>query len=292
MTPEAAAQQETGSERRLPVPVAVLLVAAIVDAWLIASRQLEINSFPSDMPRLVVHVAQDASDFLIAAALMGAPRRWFGDRRWFVAGAALFALHGILALAQAEWLASITLGNLATEEIQALQAQLSALALAIALVGLVAPLVVVVALWQARPGPIRVGGLRSWLIAVTAIVGVLAMAAHLAYLGAWVPEPTFHLVPVITGFVDAGSTISLLLLALMALATMPRGGGVGNLLIAGGIGVALAANGWSQLFQSQGQLQNLPPQFFDLVFTVPAGAAVIGMLVMAGGVVVGRRPLA
>lgn len=291
MTPHTVAMPEAvGSERRLPLAVAVLVLAAIVDAWLIASWQAGVNSYPYAIPRLVVRVAEYASDFLIAAALMGGSRRWSGGRRWFVAGAALFALHGILALAQVEWLAWLTQGNLVVTD--QLQTQLSALALTVALVSLVAPLAVVVALWEARPGPIRIGGLRAWLIVVTGVVGALATAANLAFVGAFISAPHEQLVPLVTAFVDAGSTISLSVLALAALATMPRGGGVGNLLIAGGIGVLLVANGWGQWFQSLGQLQDLPARFFDLVYTVPAGAAVIGMLVMAGGVVVGRRRLA
>jgi hypothetical protein len=289
MTLEAVGVQEEKSERRLPMPVAVLLVAAIVDAWLIASWQAGINSFPSAMPRLVLHVAEYASDFLIAAALMGGSRRWSGGRRWFVAAAALFALHGILALAQVEWLAWLTQGNLVVTD--QLQAQLSALSLAVALLGLLAPLAVVVALWRARPGPIRIGGLRAWLIVVTALVGVLATAAHLAFEGAFAFTPNEGFVAIVDAILSSGLSIALTLLALTALATMPRGGGLGNLLIAGGVGVALGATGWVEWFQSQGQLQDLPPRFFDLVYTVPAGVAVIGMLVMAGGVVVERRPL-
>ena len=292
MTPQTVAMPKAvGSERRLPLAVAVLVLAAIVDAWLIASWQAGVNSYPYAIPRLVVRVAEYASDFLIAAALVGGSRRWSGGRRWFVAGAALFALHGILALAKVEWLGWLTQGNLVVTD--QLQTQLSALALAVALLGLVAPLAVVVGLWEARAGPIRIGGLRAWLIGVIALEGALAIAGSVAFMVAYIGSvPETAVVPLVNGMLSAGSPIPLTLLALTALATMPRGGGVGNLLIAGGIGAALVATGWGQWFQSQGQLQDLPARFFDLVYTVPAGVAVIGMLVMAGGVVVGRRRIA
>ncbi len=264
MTLEAVGmQEEKESERRLPIPVAVLLVAAIVDAWLIASWQAGINSFPFAIPRLVLHVAEYASDFLIAAALMGGSRRWSGGRRWFVAAAALFALHGVLALARVEWLAWLTQGNLVVTD--QLQAQLSALALAVALLGLWAPARGrgrdVARLDRDRSG----SGLRAWLIVVIggrgragdgSAPGVRAVPS--------VPAPNEYLVPLVSAVRGRGIDDHALGAGPGRAGDDAARGGIGNLLIAGGIGVALVATGWEQWIQSQGP-QDLPPRFFDLV---------------------------
>jgi hypothetical protein len=280
-------------ERRLPVPVALLLAVGVVVAVVRTSVSLSQNS-PQSTVRLVIQAAEYASDFLVAAAIIGGTRRWLGGRVWLAAGGLLFVTHGALTLWSEVWGLQVDEIGQGLITLADYEARAWLFAVLIAAAGLLAPLLVAAALWFSRPGPAGIDGRRGLALLSVALLGCAAVAGHGVAIATYATTP--GTVPpamvAIVGWLDAAAAVALALLGVIALLAMPRGGATGNLLIALGVALALAADGWTFWFEYRVAPQNVAPALWELVYRVPAGIGVAGMLVMACGVVVGYRPWA
>ena len=281
---------ELPHERRLPAAVGLLLAAAVVDLFLQGWLRSINGSFPSQTLSLAVSAARSATDFVLAAAIVAGAARGLGNRPWLFAAATLFAIHGVLDVGLRAWFvwwAAAPNNFTITDQVQWL---LTAEALATTAAAAAAPLLVAIGIWIARSRPVGAEGLRAAAVLVIALIGAAAVAGYLTVASVEVAGlPHAGWMPIADAWLTVGWAISLSLLGIAALLAMPPGTSTATALIAGGIGVALAASGWVQWVMSRGGLQELPARYFDLILNVPTGVVVIGLLVVAAGLAMGRR---
>ncbi len=273
-------------EVRLPVPVALLLLAALVAALWHASLLLSQNSFPRDIPPAVVASVQSATSFVLAAALVGGAGRWQASRFWLIGAGLLFTAHGVLVLISRIYWNGFDIGGRSLDEVQA---QATTLWISIAAAAAAAAVLAAIGVWSARPRPLQIGHTAVVGMAALAVIGLLA-------LGGYVSEVAFSFAipdPVQAGRVieywvlHLGWPAGVLLLAFAALLEMEPDGSAAELLIAGGAALALVGDGWRAWVPLLGQAARLSPPW-DLLYIVPAALATIGLLVMAAGLAVGR----
>jgi hypothetical protein len=279
---------ELPQERGLPSPVRLLLAAAVIDLFLEGWLRTINGSFPSQTLNLVVGAARSATDFVLAAAIVAGAARGLGSRPWLFAAATLFVIHGLLETGLRAWFAWWAAQNNfnLTDPVQSL---LRAEALATTAAAAAAPLLVAIGIWIARSRPVGAEGLRAAAVVVIALTGAAAVAGYLSVAALEVSGlPAVEWTGIANVWLTAGWGISLSLLGIAALLAMPLGGSTATALIAGGIGVALAASGWVQWVMSRGGLQELPARYFDLILNVPTGVVALSLLVAAAGLAMGR----
>jgi hypothetical protein len=279
---------EVPRERGLPSAVRLLLVAAVVDLLLQGWLRSVNGSFPSQTLSLAVGAARSATDFVLAAAIVAGAARGLGSRPWLFAAATLFAIHALLDVGIRAWFVWWAAQNNFTL-IDQVQSLLTAEALATTAAAAAAPLLVAIGIWIERSRPVGAEGLRAAAVLVIALIGAAAVAGYLTVASLGVAGlPHAGWMPIADAWLTAGWPISLSVLGIAALLAMPRGGSTAPALIAGGIGMALAVSGWVQWVMSRGGLQELPARYFDLILNVPTGVVVVGLLVAAAGLAMGR----
>jgi hypothetical protein len=269
------------------VPLATWLLLAGAVATVLAYL-MGANLYPYQSITLgqVFSIVLSARSFLLAAALVAGAVAWPDGRRWLLAAALAFTLSGLLDLGFYAWLWSR--GGYAglNGDFTTLTPIINARAALSQAVEVVATVLVAAGLWQARPRAARRDSRRTGVMAGIGVIGILAMAAQLAWLSRPPTQPAEAIVSTVLAALLMGATAGV---ALGAVAAMPRAGWLPELLVASGAGLELVTAAWTAwLSLAIGGMQNIPPEWNGLAFALPARLGVIGVLLLVIGLAMGH----
>jgi hypothetical protein len=288
MAPGAGVQRPPLRAVLADVPLATWLLlvgaAATVPAHLMGANLL----YPYESITLgqAFSIVLSARSFLLAAALVAGAVAWPGGRRWLLAAALVFALGGLLDLGFYAWLWSR--GGYAglDGDFATLTPLFNVRALVSQAVEVVATILVAVGLWRASPRGAWPDARRIRVMGGIGVIGVLAVAAPLAWLGPLPPQPAEAIVSTMLASLLMGATAGV---ALGAVAAMPRTGWLPELVVASGAGLEVVTTAWAAwLSFAIGGMQNIPPEWSGLAFTLPGRLGVIGVLLMVVGLAMGH----
>lgn len=275
-----------GADRRTSILAWALVAAAAVHVaiWGIVNWYRVFGPYLilrlEDLSSIVTGVAP----FLLAAAVLAAAARWPAGRRWLYAGAALWAIHGVVRTAMDAWWAWRFTDPVAPE---------GALAISFVVANLVgltaaalAPLGLALGLRRAQPARV----VPPLLTALAIAIGLLAAAANLGPLGRelafasglGLTEAAYVALAIVQRSLMAIGAVGLVLLAHAAVRSVPASGSVVATLIA--TGATLAAAGMAATSAAQ-SLVPLEAQSEHLlwVFTIPWTVESLGRVVLIAG---------
>jgi hypothetical protein len=223
----------------------------------------------------VVPIAELATPFLVAAAIVAGAERWPAGRSRLLIAAALHTLHGVLALTWDTWFWwSTSNGPGIVSGVE--QVLLFGGSLVTWLVGTAATLMLALGLWSTSSGAWK-GGRR--LAAV--VIGGLGLVAAAG--AVWVPLMTSGQLAFPLQALTAVVPVAIAFLGIAAIRSLSSRHRLPEVLIATGASLLVAAMAWSQWFINATRLENVPLEWVDLTLLLPRGVMVAGFLVIAAG---------
>lgn len=228
-------------------------------------------------------IVTGAGPFLLGAAVVVGAVRWPAGRTWFVAGALLSGLHGLLQLAFTAWWQWLISADVIPTE-----GAWPVVSVSLALVSAVAAALVAVclALGLARARPMR--PLSAPLLVVPLVIGLAAALGLLALLLRELASATqigegqsaYVALSVVHWAIRMGGIVGLVALAVAGLRAMPSPIGAPELLVALGalfVAGSRAATSFGQALLSV----ETQSELVGWVFTVPFAIEAAGIILLA-----------
>lgn len=278
--------------RSIPGIAWLLVIAAAIQLLVLAASRGVFDARPLPLGA-VVGILSGASPLLLAAAVLVGARRWPAGRRWLVAGAALFALRGLLDLGLDLWLASWPIGNAPIDPTS--EGLMRLRGLIVDALTVAAPLLLAVGLWIGRPTD-AFRGARRLVVVALGLLGILATTAGffmtaVALTSSVVYRPASAMEALLL-ILTALHATAFAVLAIAATGTV-RFQRWPELAIASGATVWFLASGWLQWQSTEWASQGRSPDWLGLMVSVSTFAALLGMVTLIvgfGAAGLARRP--